>query len=149
MQRIEFNSQPSNPFSGLISLAIGVLFLIGMFFAIKWVFIGLLIISPILLLVTFMINDKIVLNYFQSLWNKLKTNILSGLIGILTMPFSFFGLFLQALLLRKVEKVQSQFHQNMNQQMHDMGNMGNPKSKQYEDEYVDYEEIKEDDNLHK
>ncbi len=145
MQRISFNSQPSNPFSGLISLAIGILILIGMFFAIKWVFIGLLIVSPILLLITFMINDKIVLNYFQSLWLKFKSNILGGLISILMMPFSFFGLFIQALLLRKVEKVQNQFHQNMNQHMHDMGNMGK-KTPHSDDDFIEYEEIKDDHN---
>jgi hypothetical protein len=146
MNRIEFNQGPSNPFSGIISLVLFALIMVGLFFAVKWIFIGLVVLLPIVLLITFILNDSLVLNYFQSLWNTLKTDILKGMFRIIMMPFALFGLLLQALLLKKVAKTQKEFHNQFQGFEQQFGNFDQPQNRFHDpdDEFTDFEEVEDD-----
>ena len=145
-----------NPFGSLINLVMicGVI-------AVLWLILkGLLaytfIITPILLLLTALINHKLVLDYFTSIGATFRKDVLMGtlraLFGIFT-PFAALGLLLKALLLRKVSNATKDLHdqmqdfknqqnqKNQQQQSHGIPRMGKT-NKSNDDDYAEYEEIK-------
>jgi hypothetical protein len=146
-----------NPFGSLIS----VLMLAGILAVIYMVVKGLIVyafyITPVLFLLTLLINSQVVIKYFTDLGATLKTDVLIGIIKILFAvftPFVAMSLLLKALLVRKISKfakgVEDQmqgFHEEINKRS-EQNRRGETKhkpnkNKHTDDEgYAEYEEIK-------
>jgi predicted membrane protein len=110
----------SNPFNSLISLLIfgGVLLLLyvlvkGLFTMLYWV-------APVLLIVTLIINYRVVRDYAASIVTSLQTDILMGMVKVLftvlCYPLVIGWLFAKALIYRKVNTLQQDLQKKMNQQ---------------------------------
>jgi predicted membrane protein len=110
----------SNPFNSLISLLIfgGVLLLLyvmvkGLFTMLYWV-------APVLLVVTLIINYRVVRDYAASIVTSLQTDILMGMVKVLftvlCYPLVIGWLFAKALIYRKVSTLQQDLQKKMNQQ---------------------------------
>jgi predicted membrane protein len=110
----------SNPFNSLISLLIfgGVLLLLyvmvkGLFTMLYWV-------APVLLIVTLIINYRVVRDYAASIVTSLQNDILMGmakvLFTVLCYPLVIGWLFAKALIYRKVNTLQQDLQKKMNQQ---------------------------------
>ncbi len=119
-----------NPFSSIFSILTMVLVFVGLFFLAKGIFNILAWLAPILLIITAVIDYKVILNYGKWLLNLLRKDALMGIGGILLTVFGFpiiaGFLFGKALLYRKVKKI--------NQTIEDE-KMG---------EFIEYEEIHEE-----
>ena len=119
-----------------INLVVGILVLTGLIMALFWIFKSITTlltwISPILLILTLIIDHKVVLNYGKMLVSRLKNDFLMGLVlTILTVigfPFVTAFLFFKAMLKRKVKKMSQQ-------------------ADAYGGEYVRYEEVAEEETL--
>jgi hypothetical protein len=116
-----------------INLIVGILVLTGLIMALFWIFksIATLLtwIAPILLILTLIIDRKVIFNYGKMLVSRLKNDFLMGLVlTILTVigfPFVTAFLFFKAMLNRKVRKMTEQ-------------------ADNYGGDYVGYQEIEED-----
>ena len=113
---------------------VGLLGLIAFFFVLFWLVKGLYSIlslaAPILLIITAIINYRVITGYVAMLWSVFKSNWLMGILGaILTvvgLPFVSAFLFGKALLLRKVNAIQADI------------------KKKEADEYVEFEDISDE-----
>ncbi len=129
----------SNPFNSLMSLLIfgGVLLLL--FFLVKSFFTLLYWVAPALLVVTLIINYRVVRDYAASIVTTMQSDILMGMVKVLftvlCYPLVIGWLFAKALIYRKVSSLQQDFQQKMGQA--DMTENAT--------QDVDYEEIKIDD----
>jgi|GEM_PF-2105499 hypothetical protein len=83
-------------------------------------------VAPVLIIVTAIINYKVILNYFKNIGNIFKKNpmmgIGAGLLSAFFYPVVIGFLFVQALLYRKADKIQKEVEQKKG-------------------EYVEYEEL--------
>jgi hypothetical protein len=130
--RQSFNFKNSqNPFNSLISLVVLIGVMVLLFFVVKGFFSLLYLIAPILLVITLVINYKVVAEYMVSLFETFKTDVLMGMVKVaftfLCYPLVIGWLFVKALLYRKVAKLQ----QEMQSQM----------GKLEQEQFIDFEEI--------
>ena len=140
--RRTFNTNPGqspNPFSSLMSLLIffGVVALVIM---IMYGFVKILyLVAPVLLIITLVINYRIVSDYLVNIFETFKTDILMGVVkvvfNVLCYPFVIGYLFIKALFYRKMGKMRKQFENQINQ------TQGS--------QYADYEEISTEINSEK
>jgi hypothetical protein len=118
-----------NPFGSIFSILTMVLIFVGLFFVAQGIFTILAWIAPILLVVTAVIDHKVILNYGKWLLNLLRKDVLLGIGGILLTVFGFpiiaGFLFVKALLYRKVKKMNQEFEKSSG-------------------EFLEYEEINEE-----
>ena len=98
---------------------VSIVFLVLAFFALFWIarsiFTILSWLAPIFLIITLVINYRIVLNYGKWLWNLLQNNTLMGIIAsILTVvgfPVVCFLLFGRAILYRKAKELEKAYEE--------------------------------------
>ncbi|KGE88503.1 MAG: hypothetical protein ACE362_08845 [Phaeodactylibacter xiamenensis] len=125
--RKSFQTSSNNPFSSIIGVVLGVLFLLGLFFVARIIFTILYYLSPVMLIAALIIDYKSVTGYGKWLVDKVKTNPLLGIGGILltVLAFPLVSLFLlgKALFKKKVREVEQEVE------------------RQREGEYVDFEEL--------
>lgn len=122
-----FQASNNNPFSSIIGVVLGILFLLGLFFVARFIFTILYYLSPVMLIAALIIDYKTVTGYGKWLVDKVKTNPLLGIGGILltVLAFPLVSLFLlgKALFKKKVREVEQEVE------------------RQREGEYVDFEEL--------
>ncbi|MCI4649948.1 hypothetical protein [Phaeodactylibacter sp.] len=122
-----FQTSNNNPFSSIIGVVLGILFLLGLFFVARFIFTILYYLSPVMLIAALIIDYKTVTGYGKWLVDKVKTNPLLGIGGILLtiLAFPLVSLFLlgKALFKKKVREVEQEV------------------KRQREGEYVDFEEL--------
>lgn len=122
-----FRTSSNNPFSSIIGVVLGVLFLLGLFFVARFIFTILYYLSPIMLIAALVIDYRTVTNYGKWLLDKVKANPLLGIGGILltVLAFPLVCLFLlgKALLKKKVREVEQEAE------------------RQREGEYTEFEEL--------
>lgn len=127
-QRVE-----RSPVSWLFGLMGLILFFVLMYWLIKGLFAILSWAAPVLLILTAIINYRVILDYGRMLLDTFKRNWLIGILGVLLtvvgFPFVAGFLFVKALLLRKVGQLQSQYEQ------------------QRQGEYVQYEDLSDSEPL--
>jgi predicted membrane protein len=110
----------SNPFNSLISLLMfgGVLLLL--IFLIKGFFSLLYLAAPFLLVITLIINYRVVRDYAAGIVTTLQSDILMGMVKVaftvLCYPLVIGWLFAKALIYRKVNTLQQDFQKKMKQQ---------------------------------
>ncbi len=116
-------------------LIFGILFMVGTFFIMKWMFKLLMYAAPILFVLALIINWRVVANTGKNFLKTLETNPIKGILlavlGFFGFPLLALYLFLAALGARKIESIQQQFQQN--------SPFGAGPVK--EDTYAEYEEI--------
>jgi hypothetical protein len=132
--RQSFNFKNSqNPFNSLISLVVLVGVMVLLFFVVTGFFKLLYFVAPILLVVTLVINYKVVAEYVVSLFETFKTDVLMGMVKVaftfLCYPLVIGWLFAKALLYRKVTKLQQEMQSHMG------------KLEQNQEQFIDFEEI--------
>ena len=122
-----FQTSNNNPFSSIIGVVLGILFLLGLFFVARFIFTILYYLSPVMLIAALIIDYKTVTGYGKWLVDKVKTNPLLGIGGILLtiLAFPLVSLLLlgKALFKKKVREVEQEVE------------------RQREGEYVDFEEL--------
>ena len=132
--RRTFNTNPGqspNPFSSLMSLLI--FFGVGAFvIMIMYGFIKILyLVAPVLLIITLVINYRVVYDYLVSTFETFKTNIMMGVLKVaftvLCYPFVIGYLFIKALFYQKMGNMRKQFENQINQTQGE--------------QYAEYEEI--------
>ncbi len=106
----QFSFRSGNP---IISFVIGVLLLVGAFYFLKGLFWVLACLSPILLIITLIMDHTIVVGYLKMLW---KQWLETPFFGTICIGMSFFGapviifyLFGKMMLHRKVKEIQQRF----------------------------------------
>jgi len=122
-----FQTSNNNPFSSIIGVVLGVLFLLGLFFVARFIFTILYYLSPVMLIAALILDYKSVTGYGKWLVSKVKTNPLLGIGGIVltVLAFPLVCLFLlgKALFKKKVREVEQEAE------------------KQREGEYIEFEEL--------
>lgn len=125
--KYSFNSSNNNPFSSIIGVVLGILFLLGLFFIARFIFTILYYLSPIMLIAALIVDHKVVTGYGKWLLRLTKDNALLGIGAILltVLGFPLVTLFLlgKALLRKRVKEAQEEAMQ------------------QREGEYIEYEEL--------
>jgi len=125
------NFEQKNSWKIIIGAVIG---LIILFWLAKGVFYILNIVAPFLLIITLVMNYKVVLGYGSWLLDLLKKDIIVGLLAsvgtVIFFPVVSAYLFVKMLLLRKVTKMSNEYNQS---------------STYTKDEYTSYEEVDEID----
>lgn len=121
-----------NPFNSIASILFLVLIFVGLFFVAKGVFWILSWLAPVFLILTLIIDYKVVVSYGTWLVNLLKKNILMGLGAVLLTVFGFpvvsGFLFGKAIISKKIKEKLGQFEQPT----------------QKKEEFVSYEEVEDD-----
>ncbi len=132
-RRTYYNSKSNGPFGSIMSLLMVFVFFAALFYVASFVFKLLWWIAPVLMLITLVMDHKIVTGYIEWVWNKLKVNPIMGVAFVL---LTFFGfpvvagyLFGKLMLRRKITK--------MTESMQQRGK--GPFAS--EEDYVDYEEV--------
>jgi len=125
--KYSFNSSNNNPFSSIIGVVLGILFLLGLFFIARFIFTILYYLSPIMLIAALIVDHKVVMGYGKWLLRLTKDNAIMGIGAILltVLGFPLVTLFLlgKALLRKRVKEAQEEVTQ------------------QREGEYIEYEEL--------
>ncbi|MBP7274027.1 MAG: hypothetical protein KA974_09300 [Saprospiraceae bacterium] len=123
----------TNTLAGIAAFA---LILIGLYYIASFVFKVLYFVAPVLLIITLLLNYRIVTDYLAGLVDTLRRNPVMGILGILltvvAYPVVIFMLFGKALLVRKVQRMQTQFQEQF----------APPKESEA---FSEYEEIKTDE----
>lgn len=124
-------SSSRNPLGFLVPLIILTLFFTALFFIAKSIFIGLAYASPVLILLTLLIDWRVVSEYIQFIWKLLKENSVVGLVmillSVLGFPIVFGFLFFKALGRRSIKKTIEQIEKEQKT-------------------YTDYEEVEDIDD---
>ncbi len=133
----------SNGLIGLISTA---LFFIAVYYVLKFSFIALYYAAPVLLAITLWINYKVVTDYINNLWLRIKENPVAGVLNVvlsvLGAPFVILFLLGKALVFRRLGKFQEQFQGQFEQNFTPPSNSSASKRPLKEnDDFVEYEEI--------
>jgi hypothetical protein len=128
-----FNSS-QNPFNSLISLLVLVGVMVLLFFVVKGFISILYLAAPVLLIITLVINYKIVADYVISIFETFKTDVLMGMVKVaftfLCYPIVIGWLFAKALLFRKVDKIRQELDSQMGLF-----------EKESKEQYIDFEEL--------
>ncbi|MCB0662724.1 MAG: hypothetical protein KDC24_08290 [Saprospiraceae bacterium] len=103
----------NNPFGSILSLLFMVLFFVGLFYLANFIFKILWWVAPVLLIVTLIIDYKVVTNYLKWVGSSFRRNwffgILLGLFTVLGFPLVTAILFFKALFKRKVKQAQDEY----------------------------------------
>ncbi len=132
-------SSPASNRNPLVSLLVTVAIIACIYFAAKGLFWLLNLIVIPLFIITLILDYKVVLNYFKWLGTLVQNSPLSGVaMGALTVmayPVIVAFLFAKALIVNRFQKIMQ----------NNTGHNNNPhQAPQHEDEYIEYEEIKEE-----
>lgn len=126
------NNNPLQWFMGVIAL---IAFFIVLFWVFKGIFVLLSYVAPVLLLITAIINYRVITDYLGMLWSVFKKNWLLGILGgVLTVvgfPLVSGFLFVKALFLNKVKAIKEE------QEVRQKG------------EFIEYEDLSEEDPAEK
>lgn len=125
--------------SGLYGLIVTILTLIALYYVAKGAFWILNVVAPLLLIVTLVLDHKVVVDYFKMLWRMILNTpiigILAAVLSVVAFPVVIFFLFGRAWFgyyIRKKQKdMNDTFQQHFQQQQ------------AKEEEFVPYEEIKD------
>lgn len=125
--------QQGGSFNLIVGIAMLLVSIMVLWFLFKSIFSILAFIAPILLIITFILNKNVVLDYVKGMMSRLKNDTVMGL-AQLGGTFFFFPvvsayLFGKALLIRKVGKIKNELN------------------KEKEGEFAEYEDITEDEVL--
>ncbi len=127
-----------NPLNSIGSILVLVLMFVGLFFVAKGVFWVLSWLAPVFLILTLVIDYKVIVNYGKWILKMLQTNLIVGIGAVLLTIFGFpivSGFLLgKALLSRKLKQTMGQFE----------GQQGRMKEK---DEFATYEEITDEPDI--
>jgi energy-coupling factor transporter transmembrane protein EcfT len=97
------------------SLLLLIVFVIGMFFVLRGIFIILSWIAPVLLIAAFILDRSVVINYVKWLGGLVKSNPLMGIGAILLSLVGYMAvfpyLFFKALFKKKIKDVQRKYEQ--------------------------------------
>lgn len=143
MAQISFRSGNS-----IIGLITSVLFILLAFYALKWLLWVLTYIAPVLLIVTLIIDAKVVTDYLKMLWNLLKTTPFFGVLccglSIFASPVIIFYLFGKMLFIRQVKKFKENLdaRYNTTNNFEPTDNQGFTPYEEIETKLLDREEIK-------
>ncbi|RMF04586.1 MAG: hypothetical protein D6772_00390 [Bacteroidetes bacterium] len=122
-----FSNNNQGPFSGLMGIVIAVLFFIGLFWFMQFLFKLLWMLLPVMIVVTAIIDYKVILSYFGWMGRLFSSNWVAGAaMGALTIfgaPIVALFLMGKALLGRKIKNVQAEVE------------------RQREAEFTEYEEV--------
>jgi Na+-transporting methylmalonyl-CoA/oxaloacetate decarboxylase gamma subunit len=134
--------------NGLIGLVGTILFLVAVYYVLKFSFIALYYAAPVLLGITLFINYKVVTDYLSSLWTRIQQNPVAGVLNVvlsvLGAPVVILFLFGKALLFRRLGKFQEQFQGQFNENFNPTQQANTSKrSLNTKDDFVEYEEVKE------
>jgi hypothetical protein len=139
---------PRNPFSSLISLVILIAVLVGLFFLVSGFIKLLYLIAPVLLIITLIINYRVVADYVLDIGQTFQTDILFGMVkvafAVFCYPIVIGWLLAKALIYRKVDKIQKNFQTQMDDMQRQMG-AGASFGKPYAEE-AEFEEMPNDPN---
>jgi hypothetical protein len=107
------SNKSDNPWSTIIGVAVVVLFILGLFWALRMAFTLLYYLSPVLLIAALIIDYRVVLNYFKWLRDTFRRNAISGvIIGVLSavgFPVLFAYFLTRALLNKQVKKAKAEY----------------------------------------
>jgi hypothetical protein len=107
-----FGGNNQSPFSGLIGIIIAVLFFIGLFWFVQFLFRILWFLLPVMVIATVIIDHKVILNYFGWIGRLFRNNWIAGAaVGALTIigaPVVALFLLGRALLGRKIKNVEAE-----------------------------------------
>jgi len=107
------SNKSDNPWSTIIGVAVIVLFILGLFWALRMAFTLLYYLSPVLLIAALIIDYKVVLDYFKWLRDTFRRNAISGvIIGILSVvgfPVLSAYFLTRALLKKQVKKAKAEY----------------------------------------
>ncbi|PSR10387.1 MAG: hypothetical protein DA408_17640 [Bacteroidetes bacterium] len=125
--RFGSNNNSNSPFSGLVGVLVAVLFFVGLFYFMQFLFKILWLVMPVVVIATAIIDHKVILGYFGWLGRMFRSNWVAGLaVTALTMigaPVVAVFLLGKALLKKKIKTVQDDAE------------------RQEQGEFVEYEEI--------
>lgn len=126
-RRTYFNAKSKGPFGSITALVMVALFFIALYYIASFVFSLLWYVAPVLLIITLVLDHKIVTNYIEWVWSKVKTTPLFGIsiaaLTVLCFPVVTGYLFSKLLVKRKITKMTETFE------------------KRTESEFVDFEEV--------
>ena len=123
----------NNPLGGIGAIIILVLFFVALYFIAKGVFTILSWIAPVLLILTLIIDYKVVLDYGKWIGKLFKNNILTGILAVLLtvigFPIAAGFLFFRAMVRRKLKS------------------MGHDLEEESRPEFTEYEEVVEEEDF--
>lgn len=134
MSLYSYRSESRNP---IISILIAVVTIAAIYFALKGLFWVLQWAAPVFLVATLILDSSVVIDYFKWLGALVQRSPLSGIVmgalSIVAYPIVAVFLFFKALIKRRLKKMMDAHQQPQYE------NRNIP-----QDEYIDYEEIKEE-----
>ncbi|NNF33848.1 MAG: hypothetical protein HKN68_07050 [Saprospiraceae bacterium] len=123
----------NNPLGGIGAIVILILFFVALYFIAKGLFTVLSWIAPVLLILTLIIDYKVIVDFGKWIIKLFKNNILTGILAVLLtvigFPIAAGILFSRALVRRKLRS------------------MGHDPDSESSPEYAEYEEVVEDEDF--
>lgn len=102
------NSQNDNPLSTVIGIVLMIVFFIGIFYVARFIYKILLAVAPMLFIITFFMDRRVIINYVKWLGALLQRNTVTGagaiLLSIVGFPIVSLFLFGRAMLNRKMKE---------------------------------------------
>lgn len=126
-----------NYFGALIGVVFMIIIAFVAFRIAQFVYLGLLYLLPIFIIVTFIIDRKVVINHFKSLFGVLPgqhSDLFRLILGILILPMMGPVLLAKSLFFKKLTANQKEFMNQANQQ-------GNDTSRNIGEQYIDFEDL--------
>ena len=121
----------NNPLGGIGAIVILVLFFVALYFVAKGLFTLLSYVAPVLLILTLIIDYKVVIDFGKWIIKLFKNNVLTGILAvvltIIGFPIAAGFLFFRAMVRRKLRSMGEQVDQR--------------------DEFTDYEEVVEEEDF--
>ena len=122
-----YKTRSNGPFGSIIALVMFVLFFVALYYVASFVFSLLWYVAPVLIIATLVMDHKIVTDYIEWIWNKIKVNPIFGIsmvaLTVFCFPIVAGYLFSKLLVKRKITKMTQAFEQRK------------------EGEFVEYEEV--------
>lgn len=122
----------NNPLGFLGPLLILTIFFAALFFLAKGVFWLLNWVFPVLILITLIVDYKVIVDFFKFVWKLLQENTIMGILAVLLIAFGYpivaGYLCLKAISRRSIQKVMQEAEKSQNT-------------------YTEYEEVVEDDSF--
>lgn len=102
------NSQNDNPLSTVIGIVLMIVLFIGLFYVARFIYRILLAVAPILFIITFFMDRRVIINYVKWLGTLVRRNTVTGigaiLLSVVGFPIVSVFLFGRALLNRKMKE---------------------------------------------
>jgi len=122
-----FGGNNNSPFSGIVGILVGVLFILGLFYFLKFLFNLLWILLPVLLIITAVIDYKVFLSYGKWIVRLFQRNwiagAVAGFLSVVGAPVVTLFLLGKALFQKKVKEAKA------------------AQEEQVQGEYVEFEEV--------